>query len=114
MQYHRRLLHFLERGAKSGEQSLGKVANEPDRVGNEYPAIRRQANGTNGGIKRREHTRGNQDLSLTERIEQRRFTGIGIAHQRDGSKRNRIPCFASQGTLSADRLDASLNLAHAI
>ena len=55
----------------------------------------------------REETRTS---ARTEGVEQSRFAGVGIAYQRDGTKGNRIACFASQGALSSNCFDAGLNL----
>ena len=111
---HRGFLNFFERGAKRSEQSLWQIANESDRVGDEYASIGRKADGANRRVERREHARRDEHFGVAERVEERRFAGVGVADQRDGAERNCITRVAAQRALLADFVDRFLNFGDAI
>ena len=51
---------------------------------------------------------------MGERIEQRRLSRVGVAHQRDHPERHRLPRAAARGALLAHCFDGVLDFSHAI
>src|SRR6185437_4225221 len=66
-----------------------------------------------GWIKGGKHSRGREHPRFGEGIEQRRFSRIGIAHQRHGFYRHRFAALALLRAHAADILKLLLYVAHA-
>ena len=114
VQNQRRLLYFLERRAERCKQSFRQVTNKSDGIGEQHAAIREQADRTDGRVKSSKHFRGHQDLGAAQCIEQGRFAGVGVAHQRNGSQGHGIARFTAQRPLPANLVNSRLNLADAL
>src|ERR1700722_8249396 len=110
----RGFLHFFESGAKRGEQSFWEIADESDCVGHEDAAVGGETDGADRRVECREHARGDEDFGMAERIEERRFAGVGVADKRDGAQRNGVARVAAQRALLADFVDRFLNFGDAI
>ena len=113
MKNQRCLLHFLERGAKSRQQALRQIANEANGIGKQDPAIRRQPHGADRRIERGKHFRGNQHVGAAERIEERRFSGVGVADQGDRPEGHGLARIAAQSALPPQRFNRSPDAPHA-
>ncbi len=53
------------------------------------------------GIERGEHARVGQHVGAGQPVEQRRFSRVGVSHQRDGRQRNRLPLAALRAAPAA-------------
>jgi len=92
------LQHFLQRRAKRRHQLRRQVGNEADGVRQHRLAAMRQAQRAQGRIKRGEQHVGGLDVGAGQAVEQRRFSGIGVADQRHDTIRHPLPAGAMQST----------------
>ena len=76
------LCGFVERGAKSLDQLVRKVAHETDGIRQDDFAIRAQHQLSGQGIKRGKELIGGVCAGTGQGIEQGGLAGIGVAHQR--------------------------------
>src|SRR5579863_52555 len=109
----RGFLHFFEGGAKRGHQTFRQSANESHSVGKQYAAARRKPQRANGGIERGEHARGNEDFGTAERVEQRRFAGIGVTNQRNRTQGHGVARLTALSALLAHIFDALFDFGNA-
>ena len=86
----RGFLDFFQRGAERRDQIGRQIAQKSDCVREQRAAARRQAHGANGGIERGEHFRGSQHVGMRQRVEERGFSGVGVADQRNHAQRNSL------------------------
>ena len=95
---------------KSGRQ----IAQKSYRVRKQRAAARRQAHGAHRGIERGEHFRGGKHVGMSERVEQRGFSGVGVTHQRDHAQRHGLARAAARGALAAHGFDGFFYFADAV
>ena len=67
-----------------------------------------------GGIERRKHFRRRQHLGVRQRVEERRFPRVRVAHERDHAERHGLPRAPPRGALPAHRFDGLLDFRHAV
>ena len=96
---------FFQGSAKGRHQGGRQFADEPDRVGDDdltaAPArVIRQMNLARGGVERRKQLIGREAAGVGECIEQRRFAGVGVAHQRHRKHPRAIARTALHGALA--------------
>ena len=85
---------FFERGAEAGDEGVGQVADEADRVRQKNAAAAGQLDGAQFGIERGEHARGRENVCAGEGIEERAFAGVGVANESDRGHGNRFAALA--------------------
>ena len=71
--------------------------------------LRRQHDVPHRRIERGEHFRVRQNARSGQPVEQRRFSGVGVAHQRQGRQRHRLPLLPLRGAAAAHALQAPLD-----
>ncbi len=76
--------HFLQRRAKRRHQLRRQVGDEADGVRQHRLAAKRQAERAQGRIERCKQHVGSLYVGAGQAVEQRGFSGIGVAHERDG------------------------------
>ena len=62
-----------------------------------------------GRIERGEHLGVGQNAGSGQPVEQRRFAGVGVAHQRERRERDRLPLLPLRGAPAAHALQAPLD-----
>ena len=115
---HLGLRDFFERGAKAGDERVGQITDEADRVRQENAAAAWQFDGAEFGIERGEHARGRKHLRAGDCVEERAFAGVGVADESDRGDGDGFAALSLLAASSADGfkrelevIDASLNLA---
>jgi hypothetical protein len=96
-------LHLFEGGAEAGDEGMGKVADEADRIGEQDLAARGKLELAELGVEGSEHAGGLEHAGLGESVEEGALSGVGVADEgdyRDGD------CFAALALLMADATDA--------
>src|SRR5579883_1706751 len=76
------LNNFFQRRAECRNQLMRQFPDKPDRIGNQNRKILSELNPANQGIESGEQPLGNKCFFLGESAKQRRFTRIGVSHQR--------------------------------
>ena len=74
---------FFQRGAECGHQLMRQVAYEAHRVGQHDMFARRQRQAPQRWVQGREQLGGGVAVVSGQRVEQGRFAGIGVTHQRN-------------------------------
>ena len=88
--------HFLQRGAKRRHQLRRQVGDESDGVRQHRLAAMRQAERAQGRVQRRKQHVGGLHVGAGQAIEQRRFSGVGVADQRHNPIRHPLPAGTMQ------------------
>ena len=89
------LQHLFQRGAKGRNQLGWQVRDKSDRVGRNHFAPRWQHHAAHRGVKCGKQHILDQNVGPGHRVEQRRFSRVGIPHQRHQRERH----FAACGTV---------------
>src|SRR5260370_32510563 len=110
----RGLLHFLQRGAKSVQQTFRQGANKSHSVGEKYAPAGRQTQRANRGIKGGEHARRDENVGTAQRVKQRGFAGVGVADKRDRAQRHGIARLAPQRALFAYAFNIFLDFRNSV
>ena len=74
---------FFQCCAKRRDQGMRQIANETDRIGNNGVLVSAKKNLARGGVECREKLIRDIGIAAHDAVKQRRFTGIGIANDRD-------------------------------
>lgn len=72
---------FLKGGLKSFGQFLWEVADKSDRIRQHKFVLFGEAEPPGGGVQRGEQLVFRQHLGAGQGVEERRFSGVGVAHQ---------------------------------
>src|SRR5216683_652647 len=110
----RGFLHFLQRGAKSVQQTFRQGANKSHSVGEKYAPAGWQTQRANRGVKGGEHARRDENLGTAQRVKQRGFAGVGVADKRDRAQRHGIARLAPQRTLFAYAFNIFLDFRNSV
>ncbi len=105
---------LLERRPKSRDQHRRQLGDEADGVGEDDLAAMRQRDRAQRRVERREQHVGGEHLGARQAIEEGRFSGIGVADQRDDRKRHGAAALAVQAAGALDAVELALDLRHAL
>ena len=78
--------HFFERGLEGLDEAVGEATDEADGVGDEELLIAAEDQLARGRVERGKEFVGREDVRAGEGVEQRGFTGVGVAD--DGASRD--------------------------
>ena len=111
-------LDLFEGGAEARNQSVGKVADEANGIGEQDLAAGRKLQLPEFGVEGGEHTSRFEHAGLGERIEKGALASVGVADEGDHRDRDRLAALpllmadAANGVkLSLDLVDAKVDLA---
>ena len=104
VEQHLGLRDFFKRGAKAGDQRVGQVADEADRVRQQNATAAGQLDGAQFGIERGEHARRGKHLRAGDAVEERAFARVGVADECDGRHGNSFAALALLAAHAADTL----------
>ncbi len=90
------LAHFFQRRAKAFDQFVRKVRNKAHSVGDNRRTPLWQFDRALGGVQRRKQQVFGKDFRARQTVEQRRFTGVGIAHKSHRRERHTFTGLAMQ------------------
>ena len=82
MQYQIRARNLVKRRFERLDKRRRKLLNEPDRIGDGYFPAFRKLELARRGVQRGEQLVFRQHLGAGQGVEERRFSGVGVAHQR--------------------------------
>ena len=108
------LQHFLQRRAKRRNQLRRQIGDEADRVRQHRLAAMRQFQRAQGRIERRKQHVGGLHVGAGQAVEQRRFSGVGVADQRHHAVRHPLPAGAMQPPRRLNLLDFVLEAGDAL
>ncbi len=104
VQNHIRLSDFFQCGTKRRGQCNRQLLNEAHCIGQQHNTTARQLHPARSRIERRKKLVGNVNIRARKRIEQRRFSRIRIAHQRDRWHSGTAPLTAMPLTVRSNLL----------
>ena len=105
VQQQRGLNHLFQRGAECLHQRSRQIADETDRIAEQHLAARGQRDVPHSRIERGKHSCISNHRSARQAIEQRGFSRVRVAHQRDSRKRHRLPLVALRPAAGAHVLE---------
>src|SRR5580700_3070375 len=108
------LAQFFQRCPKRSDQILRQIGNESNRIDDAHVLAGTQIDAPDRGIEGRKRLIGDEHVTASERIEQRRLTDVGVADERDERlAMRRTPPRSALATdffeLPAQHADAVLN-----
>ena len=105
---------LLQRGAKGLNQLMGELADEAHGVHQQAAAVVGQIDIAHHRVQRGEQLVLHQHVRAGQRVEQRGFAGVGIAHQRDGGLALLFPAGAAQIPVALELLQIALQIVDAL
>ena len=112
MQQQIRVCGFFQRGMKGCDQRMGQVADEAHGIGQDNLPDFRQKQAPRGGVQRGKQLVGRIGARFGQRVEQRGFAGIGIAHQGNAQQLATTAGTTLHGALALQLLESALEHGH--
>ena len=109
MQQQVRLAGFFQSRTKGRDQVVRQMPDETNGICQYQRTKTLYINTPQGWIQGREQLIGNKGISPGHRIKQRRFTGIGVTHQRHGRHVGPLPCASTLVALPLNLLQPVVN-----
>ena len=99
---------------KAEIRRVRQVGDEADRVGKQRHGAMRQADAPHGRVERGEEQIFGEDSRPAQSVEERGFSGVGVANERDDRERDVAARLAMQTTCALHLVELLLDLAHAL
>ena len=77
-----RLAQFVQGGTKRAKQLLREIADEPDGIGHNHFPVPWKSKSPACRVQSLEYPVLRRDMAFRQHVEQRRFSGVGVPHQR--------------------------------